>query len=213
MAKATSGRPSTVGKLRSAKSGAVEIGRSAVTGQFVIIGSRGDSTAVRIKVRAAGSVQAGNSYVLLDDPAPQIGNVVGAFEPGPWAKALLRGKQMHLSNLEKSGGAYDREQVQIVLGNISRSQVAEYVKAGKLLFVPGPSNRRRYPVVQFDENGELIAGFKQVQEALNDGPWVVLNFLIHPDDRLQGRKPIDLLKEGKVDKVVAAARRVGEAGA
>ena len=52
-----------------------------------------------------------------------------------------------------------------------------------------------------------------MQQALDDGCWVVLNFLIHPDARLQGRKPIDLLSEGKVGVVVAAARRVGEAGA
>jgi hypothetical protein len=53
-----------------------------------------------------------------------------------------------------------------------------------------------------------------VQEALpTRNPWTVLNFLIQSDDRLNGRRPIDVLKEGKVDLAVEAARRMGEQGA
>ena len=40
-----------------------------------------------------------------------------------------------------------------------------------------------------------------------------MNFLSQPDDRLHGQKPIDVLKEGKVDLVIEAARRVGQQGA
>jgi len=40
-----------------------------------------------------------------------------------------------------------------------------------------------------------------------------LNFLAQPDDRLRGRKPIDVLKEGKIDLVIEAARRMGQQGA
>ena len=46
-----------------------------------------------------------------------------------------------------------------------------------------------------------------------DNPWTVLNFLAQSDDRLNGRKAIDLLKEGKVDLVVEAARRMAQQGA
>jgi hypothetical protein len=213
MAKATASRPAGATRLPAAKAGARRADRSAVTGQFVTVGPRGGETAVRIKVTAAAPVRAGQSYVLLADPEPETAHAARAFKPGPWARALLVGKQLHMADLETSGGAYDLEQVQLVLGGISRSQVAEYVKTGKLLAVPGPSNRRRYPAVQFDERGRLIAGIAEVQKALADSPWIVLNFLIRPDDRLQGQRPIDLLKQGKVDAVVAAARRLGEPGA
>jgi hypothetical protein len=41
----------------------------------------------------------------------------------------------------------------------------------------------------------------------------VLNFLINPESRLGGRKPIDLLKAGEIESVVEAARRMGRQGA
>jgi hypothetical protein len=40
----------------------------------------------------------------------------------------------------------------------------------------------------------------------------VLNFLVRPDPRLSGRKPIDLLRAGEIDLVVDAARRMGQQG-
>ena len=188
-----------------------KIDRDAVSGEFEIVGPRGQP-GMRIKVKTAAPVRAGQRYVLLDDPAAGA-DTDSAFEPGPWAQALLRGREMALADLKGCGGAYDLDQVRAMLGGISRSQVHAKVKEGKLLAVPGPSNHRHYPAVQFNARGELVEGLDQVQQALDDGCWVVLNFLIHPDARLQGRKPIDLLSEGKVGVVVAAARRVGEAGA
>ena len=188
-----------------------KIVRDAGSGEFEIVGPRGQQ-GVRIKVKAASPVRAGQHYLLLDDPAAGA-DTGSAFEPGPWAQALLRGREIALADLKSCGGAYDLEQVRAMLGGISRSQVHAKVKEGKLLAVPGPSNHRHYPVVQFNTRGELIDGLDKVRAALDDSPWIVLNFLIHPDARLQGRKPIELLSEGKVDAVVAAARRAGEAGA
>jgi uncharacterized protein (DUF2384 family) len=40
----------------------------------------------------------------------------------------------------------------------------------------------------------------------------VLNFLIRPNALLDQRRPIDLIKAGKVDLVVEAAARTGEMG-
>ena len=74
--------------------------------------------------------------------------------------------------------------------------------------VPGPSNRRRYPTIQFIREG-VVPGLKEVQAALpTRNPWAVLNFLIRADDRLGCRKPIEILGQGDVDRVVAAARGV-----
>src|SRR3712207_9581631 len=64
-------------------------------------------------------------------------------------------------------------------------------RSGSLLAVPGPSNRRAYPTVQFTSDGTVVPGLKAVQDALpTDNPWAVLNFLVRPDPRLNGRKPI-----------------------
>jgi hypothetical protein len=137
-----------------------------------------------------------------------------AFEPDARSKAVLLGIRIAQSDLKAAGGAYDLEEVQALLNGVTRQAVDKRVQEGSLLAVPGPSNRRRYPTLQFDRSGALIEGLKEVQAALPvESPWAVLNFLAREDDRLSGRRPIDLLREGYLTLVVDAARRFGEQGA
>jgi hypothetical protein len=136
-----------------------------------------------------------------------------AFEPSSRAKALLKGVQIAQSDLKESGGAYDLDQVRVLMNGISRQMVDRKVREGSLLAVPGPSNRRAYPTVQFTYDGTVVPGLKAVQDALpTDNPWAVLNFLVRPDPRLNGRKPIDLLKAGEIELVIDAAQRMGQQG-
>ena len=124
----------------------------------------------------------------------------------------LEGIEIAEADLKEAGGAFDLEEVRKLLHGVSRQAVEKRVKDGSLLAVPGPSNRRRYPTMQFARDG-LVSGLKEVQEALpTRNPWAVLNFFIRPDDRLDGRTPIDVLRQGDVDLVVAAARGVGVQG-
>ncbi|MGO8833911.1 MAG: HU family DNA-binding protein [Roseiarcus sp.] len=137
-----------------------------------------------------------------------------AFEPDARARALLRGVEIVQEDLRSSGGAYDLDEVRTLMRGISRQRVDRRVREGTLLAVPGPSNHRRYPTVQFNRDGTVVAGLKEVCEALpTKNPWSVLNFLVGPESRLDGRKPIDLLKTGEVEIVVEAARRLGQQGA
>jgi hypothetical protein len=137
-----------------------------------------------------------------------------AFAPDARALAVLEGVRIAQEDLQRSGGAYDLEQVRTLLRGISRQAVDKRVQEGSLLAVPGPSNHRSYPTLQFNLDGTVVEGLKSVREALpTDNPWMVLNFLNQPDDRLHGRRPIDLLKEGKVELVVEAARRMAQQGA
>ena len=85
---------------------------------------------------------------------------------------------------------------------------------GRLLAVPGPSNRSVYPVAQFRDDGRPAEGLKEVREALGTrNPWMLLNFLVNAEPRLNNRKPIDLLRSGRLDAVLEVARRVGAQGA
>jgi hypothetical protein len=137
-----------------------------------------------------------------------------AFEPDARARALLEGVRIAQEDLRKAGGAYDLAQVRTLMQGVSRQAVDKRVQEGSLLAVPGPSNRRSYPTLQFNLDGTIVEGLKAVCAALpTNNPWTILNFLAHPDDRLQGRKPIDVLKAGNVDLVVEAARRLGQQGA
>lgn len=137
-----------------------------------------------------------------------------AFEPDARSLAVLQGVRIAQNDLKAAGGAYDLEQVRMLLHGVSRQAVDKRVQEGSLLAVPGPSNRRCYPTLQFNRNGSVVAGLKEVQDALPvESPWAVLNFLARPDDRLDGRKPIDLLREGSLSLVLEAANRYGEQGA
>ena len=137
-----------------------------------------------------------------------------AFEPDARARAVLRGVEYAREDLRDSGGAYDIDQVRTLLHDVSRQAIDKRVKEGSLLVVPGPRNRRRFPTLQFNEDGSVVDGLKTVREALGySSPWSVLNFLVNPDDGLGGERPIDVLRRGQLARVLESARRMGVQGA
>lgn len=137
-----------------------------------------------------------------------------AFEPDARSRAMLEGVRIAQQDLRDAGGAYDLDEVRTLMRGVSRQAIDKRVQDGSLLAVPGPSNRRSYPTLQFNRDGTIVPGLKGVREALQtSNSWTVLNFLSHPDVRLGSRKPIELLKSGKLDRVLEAARRHGEQGA
>ena len=137
-----------------------------------------------------------------------------AFAAGPRARAILRGKAIAASDLRKSGGSYDLEEVRRLLNGVTRQSIEKRVREGKLLAVPGPNNRRFYPVAQFTDDGSVVEGLQSVSKALpTENGFAILNFLVNPNSQLGNAKPIDLLKNGEIEKVVEAAERYGEQGA
>lgn len=137
-----------------------------------------------------------------------------AFEPDARSRAMLEGLRIAQQDLRDAGGAYDLDQVRTLMRGVSRQAVDKRVQEGSLLAVPGPSNRRSYPTLQFNRDGTVVPGLKAVRDALRTtNSWAILNFLSQPDARLGARRPIDLLKTGNLDMVIEAARRHGEQGA
>jgi hypothetical protein len=172
------------------------------------------ATALR-KVQARNKQLAGLSFRFISEAVKKT-TVVNkeAFAPDARALAVLEGVRIAQEDLQRSGGAYDLDEVRTLLRGISRQAVDKRVQEGSLLAVPGPSNHRSFPTLQFNTDGTVIEGLKSVRDVLpTNNPWTVLNFLARPDDRLNGRKPIDLLREGKVELVVEAARRMAQQGA
>lgn len=136
-----------------------------------------------------------------------------AFQPGARARALLRGAEAIARDLEASGGTFDLDTV-CGLTHLTRQGIHKRVSEGRLLAVPGPSNRSVYPVAQFRDDGRPAEGLKEVREALGTrSSWMLLNFLVNAEPRLNNRKPIDLLRSGRLDAVLEVARRVGAQGA
>jgi hypothetical protein len=199
-------------------SGAVLKGAQLPAGAEVAIVSQKPGTVKKIRDRFKGNlrtvwkIHAG----AFSAPSSKRETVINqaAYEPDARSLAILEGVRIAQEDLREAGGAYDLDQVRTLMHGVSRQAIDKRVQEGSLLAVPGPSNRRSYPTLQFNLDGTVVDGLKAVSEALpTRNPWTVLNFLAQPDDRLSGRKPIDVLKEGNVNQVVEAAQRIGQQGA
>jgi hypothetical protein len=144
--------------------------------------------------------------------APAVSDA--AFDPTPRTKAILKGVEIAQDDLRMSGGTFDEEQVRQLLQSESKFEIEKEVRDKKLLAVPGPHGRLRFPAIQFNEDGTVVGGLAAVQKALpTENGFAVLNFLIHRDSRLGNQSPIDYLKRGKIAPVVELARGFGEQGA
>jgi hypothetical protein len=147
-------------------------------------------------------------------PAAKIDVGSDAYRPDAKARALLRGVKMVEQDLRSSGGAYSLSEVQTLMRDVSRQAVNSRVREGSLLAVPGPSNRACYPAVQFTSSGGPVVGLKEVRQALGTGnSWALLNFLVNSEPKLNGRRPIDLMKDGELSKVLEVALAFGIQGA
>jgi hypothetical protein len=127
----------------------------------------------------------------------------------PLAVARLRGVDRQRNLLQSGGGAYSAEQVGEILG-ISRQAVDKRRRDGKLIGLMRGRRGYAYPVWQF-ENGKTLQFLEDVLEILRkNDPWMQVAFFLNNNTRLHGRKPVDVLREGKIDEVREAAASYGE---
>lgn len=129
----------------------------------------------------------------------------------PELRVRMRGAIARRDLLEQEGGVLSPSSVAKLLG-MSRQAVGLRRAAGKLLGVEG--NRGFvYPAWQFEGN-DVIDGFTDVLNILADStPWTQLVFFLTKDEAIGGKRPIDLLRKGKIAPVRRAARMHGEHGA
>jgi hypothetical protein len=131
----------------------------------------------------------------------------------PLARARLRGQVAMREVLGADGGALTASQVAQLLG-VSRQAVDKRRKSGQLLAVTLPRRGLHYVAWQFTEAGVLLPGLIEVLAALagNDS-WAKVRFFVVGNDRLAGQRPLDRLRDGALEPVLAAARAFGEHGA
>lgn len=136
-------------------------------------------------------------------------------ETDPLAEARLRGVAEQRRLLGEAGGAVGATEAAEILG-VSRQAVDARRKRGRLLAVATGRHGWRYPRCQFDEGTEdgVVRGLERVLGAVEDeGGWMRLAFLLSPEERLGGRRPLDALKAGDVEAVEEEALFYGEHGA
>ena len=148
------------------------------------------------------------SLARLLSRADVVGSAVTDLDP--LAPALARNVEHRRTLLERAGGTVSAEAAGRALG-ISRQAVDKRRRAGTLLAVREGSDWR-YPACQFHE-GEVVPGIADIARGFTaTGPWAALDFLLAPDEALEGRTPLQALRSGareQVRRLVRAAQGDG----
>lgn len=114
------------------------------------------------------------------------------------------------------GGGLSDAEFAAHLGLGSRETVRQYRKSGRIFAWRKDSRSYRYPAWQIYRKA-LLPGLSEVLDVLisekDMSPFSTACHFLTPKIGLDEARPLDLLREGKVDEVVADARRYGDIGA
>ena len=125
------------------------------------------------------------------------------------ALALVRGLEARQRLAEAEGGCLSSEEVARLLG-ISKTATLKRLEAGGLLaWREGRVRAARFPCWQFDRRGQTLAGLEAVLEILNQGKrldaWAKVLFFLQTKASLGKKRPLDLLREGRLEDARLAA--------
>ena len=142
----------------------------------------------------------------LLDALARPGSVLGAPLPDVetrWAALKAEGRMAAQAWLAAEGGTIGPEEAGRRLG-LTRQAVHNRMRRGRLIAVPG-DHGARYPVWQFADDG-MLPGIEPVIAVLvGIEPALVVQFFLSGRSTLGGGRPIDALRAGRGDTVLAAA--------
>jgi hypothetical protein len=130
------------------------------------------------------------------------------------ARAHVRGLEIRQNLVEAEGGSCSSEDVARML-QISKTAVLKRLAAGRLLaWREERLQAARFPLWQFDDHGQVLNGLEGVLEILNrdarlDG-WGKILFFLQEKPSLSGQRPLDLLRQGKLEEIMLAAEAYAE---
>jgi nucleoid DNA-binding protein len=132
-------------------------------------------------------------------------------EADPLLPARVRGLRERERLLSLEGGTWDAQTAARHL-HLTRQGINRRRRLGTLLGIGVGRRGYLYPAWQFARVGTLT-GIEQVFAALAEhDPWMRAVFMLSASDRLDAR-PLDALRAGRLDEVVAAAGAFGQHGA
>jgi len=126
------------------------------------------------------------------------------------ARARIRGLEARQQLAEAEGGSLSSEEVARLLG-ISKAAVLKRQAVGRLLaWREERLQAARFPLWQFNQHGQVLAGFEEVLAVLNQDAqldaWGKILFFLQEKESLGNRRPLDLLREGKGKQAQLAAQ-------
>lgn len=130
------------------------------------------------------------------------------------AQAYVRGLEARQQLADAEGGSWSSEEVARLL-QISKTAVLKRLATGRLLaWREERLQAARFPRFQLNEHGQVIDGLEDVLEILNRDTrldtWGKMLFFLKEKPGLDGQRPIDLLRQGKLKEVRLAAESYAE---
>jgi hypothetical protein len=154
---------------------------------------------------------------LAESPTLELETIVEALEQpaileqlrrdNPLLPARLRGIRAKQRLLQAEGGVVSGQEFADLVG-VSRQAIDKRRRHGTLIGLALGKKGYVYPVWQAEVG---LGGLKPVFAALSEyGPWTQAVFMLTPNTWLGGETPLDRLRQGDTETVVAAARMYGE---
>lgn len=107
---------------------------------------------------------------------------------------------------EAEGGSISAPEVARILG-LTRQGVDYQWREGLLIAWRISGGRWHYPAWQFSAHGMLPGIRECLKELETDREWGVMTFFLSRHDSLEGKRPLDFLKEGRLEEAISAAKR------
>jgi Protein of unknown function (DUF2384) len=109
------------------------------------------------------------------------------------------------------GRLLTRREAQELMGVGTRQGMADHVKHGRLLALPGEGGRYSFPAFQFGADGRPHPGFRELLDVLHDAfesPYTLAAWFTTPQAELGGETPAESLRTGeKREALLLAAER------
>jgi hypothetical protein len=129
-------------------------------------------------------------------------------EMTPETQELIAAGDVRKAELTEMAGGLLPSQAVALLLNISEQLVEERHKAGEIIAVRAGEDYR-YPACQFEPDG-IVPGLSEALAAMPMRPeWMRLEWLLVPDDALDGISPLEALNAGRIEDVMDIARGQG----
>jgi hypothetical protein len=125
------------------------------------------------------------------------------------ARGILARKELELAE----GGSLSAEELANALGR-TRQGIDYLRREGLIVAWRTTQGKWRYPAWQLTAQGGLLPGVRECLKALDThSEWEPIIFFLSPRESLQGKRPLDLLRAGRLEQAIAAAERHGGHGA
>jgi hypothetical protein len=150
--------------------------------------------------------------VGLNALAGLLGNALREHLPGQVAAGYATPDEGLISLLSAAGGCVEVGEARLMFrkpGGVTRQALATQIRKGNVLAYRSGGGDYQVPVWQFRPEGGVLNGLPEVLAAVRDKlddsqPLTAFAFLLQAHPLTGGRPPLEALKEGRLEAVLAA---------